>query len=309
MTAPEAAGTPAFVVLAHRAPDQVARLVARLDPLEVFLHVDARVSADQRTAFEAVARMRNVTLVESLPTPWASWGLVAAALRGMDTALARPSGPPTHVVVMSGQDYPLIPSRDVARFFSEHRDVSFMARWPLPSRLFGRWGGMDRLRFRHRPVSGRKVFLPVPRRLPRAIDPYGGAMYWALNLRAARELQATMHRRPDLERFYRRTWIPDEMFVPTLVMNGDAASTVANESLTFQRWDTYGTPHPNTLSLADLDAMMAAARGPSEEGGYARRKLFARKIDVHRDPTILDVIDAHDRPLTDLSDHRSPLQP
>jgi Core-2/I-Branching enzyme len=281
--------TGAFVILAHKRPAQVERLIERLRPHRVLLHVDSGVDGDDAPAFAAVAERTGATLLPRHRSAWASWGIVAAMLEGLRAALRHTDW--SHVTVLSGQDYPLLPSADIDRFLGQHAGTSFMARWPLPSRLWGRDGGMHRLRFRHRPLRGRRVFLPLPRRLPRDVRPYGGSMYACLTRAAAGEVLRFAAARPDVVRFYRRAWIPDEMFVPTAVMNGPAGASVANESLSFIRWSDAGGRHPDVLRSDDIDALAAAAAGPSDVGGHGRRKLFARKLDEQVDGRLLDLID------------------
>jgi hypothetical protein len=279
---------PAFVVLAHKHPAQVARLAARLAPHPVHVHVDGGVPDDAFAAF-AAAMPENVWLLPRHRSGWASWGLVAAALEGVRAALA--SGPPSHVMLLSGQDYPLRPAEAIGAFFAAHPETSFLPHWALPSRMWGRFGGMDRLRLPQRPVRGRRLALPLPRRLPRGIRPYGGSMYWALTATAARQLLDACARRPELVRFYRSTWIPDEMFVPTVVMNSAAREHVADEALTYIRWPEPGGRHPALLDAAELHALRAAAAGPCDIGGRSRAKLFARKFDQVAAPEILDRLD------------------
>jgi hypothetical protein len=220
---------------------------------------------------------------------WASWGIVEAMLEGMRAAVEHDGW--SHLMVLSGQDYPLVPAEEIDDFLAAHADTSFMPRWPLPSRLWGRDGGMRRLRYRHRPLRGHRAFLPLPRRLPRGIEPYGGSMYVCLTRAAVEAVLGFVARRPDVTRFYRRSWIPDEMFVPTAVMNSPAAASVANESVSFIRWSRAGSRHPDVLGSGDLEALAAAAAGPSDVGGHGRRKLFARKFDAAVDGRVLDLID------------------
>jgi Core-2/I-Branching enzyme len=281
---------PTFIVLGHKQPAQVRRLAERLAPSRVLVHVDAGLPEPRRAEFErTLASAGNVELLPAHRSGWASWGLVAAALEGLRAAVADERC--THAMLLSGQDYPLRPGPALREFFLAHRDTTFMARWPLPSRLWGRRGGMDRLRPWQVPFRGRRLRLPVWRRLPAGVEPYGGSMYWALTAAAARDVLALMRDRPELPRFYRHTWIPDEMFVPTLVMNSPSRAGVANEGLTYIRWPDAGGRHPAVLGADELPALAAAAAGPSEVGGRARCKLFARKFDVAVDARVLDAID------------------
>src|SRR5271170_2891559 len=96
-----------FLALAHKAPAQVSRLVEAVSPCPVLVHVDARASQAVWRGFEElVERYDQVVLVDRERTPWASWGLVQATINAMGRALALDC---THMVKMTGQDYPLRP--------------------------------------------------------------------------------------------------------------------------------------------------------------------------------------------------------
>jgi hypothetical protein len=270
----------AYVVLAHKQPEQVARLCRALAPAPVFLHVDT-------AAGEFGHPSPNAWPVPRHRSAWASWGIVEAILEGMRAAAPAPGW--THLAILSGQDYPLAPPDEIAAFLAGHAGRSFMARWPLPARLWGRDGGLHRVRYRHWAVRGRRVFLPLRRRLPEGIEPWGGSMYACLARAAVEQVLSLVDARPDVVRFYRRSWIPDEMFVPTAVMNSPARTGVLNESLSYIGWS--GGAHPDLVRATDLPALERAAHGPSDVGGHGRRKLFARKLDVAVDPEIFDLID------------------
>lgn len=278
----------AYVVLAHKHPGQVARLAVRLAPAPVFLHVDAAVDATGYRALAAAAPA-NVSLIPRHRSGWASWGIVAAILEGMSAAIGTVGW--THLTVLSGQDYPLCGQDEIAAFLRRHEGRSFMARWPLPSRLWGADGGMRRVRHRHWPLRGRRITVPIARPLPAGVEPWGGSMYVCLARTAVEDVLGLVARRPEMARFYRRSWIPDEMFVQTAVMNSASAEGVINESLSFIRWSDRGGRHPDLLRAGDLEALAASASGPSDVGGHGRRKLFARKFDAAVDAEILDLID------------------
>jgi hypothetical protein len=294
---------PAFVVLAHKSPRQAARLAARLAPMRVYLHLDARVAPARLVEFRAAAaHLDNVTFLPRRRTGWASWGLVEAALDGVAAAL---EGRCSHVMTLSGQDYPLLPADEIQRFFAQEPQTSYLASWRLPAALWGRRGGLDRLRLWQTPIAGRRVRLPIPRRLPPGFTPYGGPMYWALAASTAAEVLRVRDARPDLVRFYRHTWIPDEMFVPTVVMNSTHRDAVVGEALTYTRW-VEGAAHPHILEVGELDRLALAASGPSDVGGRARRKLFARKFEAENDTEVLDLIDARLLGVGPPSDRTSP---
>jgi hypothetical protein len=279
----------ATVILAHKHPQQVARLVERLSPNPVFLHVDSAVPEPAARRFAALAEQDGVHLLERRRTAWASWQLVEAALDGAATALEHPGW--SHVQVLSGQDYPLRPAAGIEAFLAEHRDRSFVASWPLPSPMWGRHGGLDRTRDRNFAVAGRRVRIRWRRRVPGGLRLVGGSMYWQLTPAAATALVETLRARPDWRRFLRGSWIPDELAVPSVLSSVRPSLPLVNENLTFIRWSDPAGAHPDVLTADDADELLAAADGPASQGGVARAKLFARKFDIDRDARILDRID------------------
>lgn len=280
--------TCAFIVLAHHKPEQALRLLHRLAPAPVFLHVDQ--GADPSVHGRLLTGTAELEWVRMLPrrrSGWASWGLVEPALAGFEAAHGVGA---SHVVLLSAQDYPLVPLPEIEAFCRRHEDLSFMPFWALPAQLWGRRGGMERLRYWHRPIRRRRFRIPVPRRLPPGLAPYGGAQWFMLSRRAVGDLLHFVDRRPDVVRFYRHAWTPDEMFIHTALLNSPSRERVVNENLWFVRW-TPNAKHPQTLGSAEADELLAAAGCPSAVGGQARAKLFARKFDADLDPGILDALD------------------
>ncbi len=106
--------SPCFLVLAHRQPGQAARLVGALAPHPVLLHVDARARVPAWSEFcRLVGVNQNVTLAPRVRSGWASWGLVQATLNGIELYLKLGC---SHLVRMSGEDYPLRPPEHIAAF-------------------------------------------------------------------------------------------------------------------------------------------------------------------------------------------------
>src|SRR3954470_19932882 len=101
-----------FIVLAHTRPPQVRRLLARLAPLPgtTYLHVDAPDP-------EPFVGDTDAELLRSRPAPWGSFGLVEATLDGLRASVQR--GSASHVVLLSGADYPNKPGEVIAGFFAE----------------------------------------------------------------------------------------------------------------------------------------------------------------------------------------------
>lgn len=277
----------AYLVLAHRAPSQVARLVQRLagDDTATYLHIDKNapdeVDAELR---RDLSRDTGTVFVRRRSCTWGGFGIVAAALEGL-RAVAR-DGLPDHVVLLSGQDYPLRPKDEIRRWLDERGGQSFVHHFSVPSPNWA-GGGMERMTgwHWHGRLLGRHVMFPHPRlphvrtwhrRFPPGYTPYGGSMYWGLSREAAEYVLDFVATQRGFVRYFRRVNIPDESFFHTILLNSPLAASVANDDLHYADW-SQGESHPKTLEIPDLD------------DAFASGKLFARKFD---DAAVLDEIDA-----------------
>lgn len=280
----------AFIILAHRNPEQVARLAKRLAPHYVFIHIDSKLDdATYDEFFQLLKDSAHVKFITRHRSAWASWGIVKAALEGIKAALSFNDW--SHVMVLSGQDYPLMSSAQMEVFFNDHIDKSFVLHWHLPCPLWGKDGGDYRTRFWHTPFRGKRFFLPIARKQPDEIKHVGGPMFSCLNREMAKEVATFADRKPKIANFYRNVWIPDEMYIPTVVMNSIYKDSVVNEALTYIRWSNPGSPHPDELTINDLTELICASNYGSSIGGYARRKLFARKVYMENQSELLDLLD------------------
>lgn len=284
----------AYVILAHRAPDQVARLVRRLHHPDdrVFVHVDRRVALKpfERALEPLVATGHTRFARRRFRTHWGDYALVAATLATVEQALQEATF--THVSLLSGQDYPLVPTDTLRAFFAAAEDRSFMFHAAAdgtrqPDRTGNRswyWSGdLRRLTYRHYRMFGRQVhvpnrFLPDLPRLapPRDLQFFQGSQWWTLSRQAAQYTVEAFIRRPELRRFFRRVQAPDEYAFQMVLCNSPLRSTVINDDLHFIQWCGW---HPRRLELGDL-AMLSASP-----------KLFARKVDQEYEPELLDAID------------------
>lgn len=288
MTAVDRPGSVACLVLAHGDPQHARRLRAALQPFDVFLHCDRRT--DDATA---------AALVEDLPptrvvTPryacaWGAIGLVEAELQGYRQFLEHSSA--AHLVVMSGADYPLCSTADIAAFLAEVGERSVADFWPLPFAAWGRSGGLQRLRYRHWAWRKHMIRLPLPRRLPDGVVPSGASVWKILSRRHVEAVLAAVRQRPDLLEFWRRSWSADETFVPTLLRSPVTDVDWEAESVRGEAWwiGWDGKPRKSPPWLDDdyFDRLAAGAAGE----GRPVPALFARKVSTTRTPGLLDRID------------------
>ncbi|PRY48131.1 core-2/I-Branching enzyme [Geodermatophilus tzadiensis] len=290
----------AYIISAYRSPHQLLRLISRIQGREttVLVHVDKK-SGDEimNPIASALSGTPNVHLLERHVCHWGDFGHVAASLKGIRFIVER-RVKCDRVVLLTGQDYPIKSNAAIRDFFAAHSDREFIEHFPLPRADWYR-GGMPRLEHWHLWLGGRHIELPkdeahpghegpvqllvnkvLPRRRPVPGDrrPYGGGGYWSLTRAAVEYLHQVLQEEPAYTRFFRRVYIPDEIFFQTLLLNAPLQDRVVNDDLRYTVWRD-GAQSPAVLAVDDLDDL-ATSHG-----------LFARKFDTGVDARVLDLID------------------
>lgn len=270
-----------YVILAHRLPEQLERLVRRLStPNALFLvHINRRSDdAVLENARGRLADLDNVVFLRRSKLYWGGFGHVRATIEALDE-LERRSVQYDYVALLTGQDYPIKPAAKIERMLAESGGTSFMAHDRLP----GGWAdGMKRITHWHsRRVGvarGWHLHLPIRRRFPQGLVPYGGSSYWWLSHEAVEYVQRFIAEQPRAYRFFKHVDVPDEIFFHTVVMNSPLRESVVNDELRLVDWTR--EPLPWVFGAGDLETLR---RSP---------KLLARKFDVTIDSEILDLIDS-----------------
>jgi hypothetical protein len=108
---------------------------------------------------------------------------------------------------------------------------------------------------------------------------YGGSDWFNLSFKAVATLHEFVRRRPDVLDYYRKTAVPSESFVHTVLLN-TAGLRISNELCRFIEWPDAESPSPRVFDVDDLPRIIGA--------GCA----FARKFDPHK-TQLLDALDAH----------------
>jgi Core-2/I-Branching enzyme len=271
----------AYIISAYKNLEQVARLVCRLhsDRASFLVHVDRKTDDRAYQALvESLRRFPSVSFLTRHSCHWGGFGHVRATLKGIDELIRRGTSF-DYVILLTGQDYPIKPNEHIERFFEEQAPRSFMGFAPLPSDSWSPRGGLERIENWHLRLYGHHLRLPIRRRFPSGLRPYGGGAYWCLWRECIEYVAEFVARRPDVLSFFRHVDIPDEVFFQTILLNSDLRDTIVNDNLRYIDW-TRGR-WPAILNVRDFEALSASP------------KLFARKFDVNQDEPILDLIDRH----------------
>lgn len=276
----------AYLILAHKTPDQIARLIDRLNGpgASFFIHLDRRAAPDLDRQIVAQVRSHpHLTFVKRHPCYWGAFSIVRATLECIGAAVT--SGVDfDRAFLLSGQDYPIKSLTQIEAFLGQHRDREFMEYFALeqPNRWThqdGAYQALNRVLHWHFRFRSRHFYLPFKRRFPKGLAPYGGSQWWCLSRDCLQYIHQFVQTRRDVVNYFRFVFIPDENFLQTIVANSPFGERLYNDDLKFIDWDNPNPTPPAILEAPDLERLKASP------------KLFARKFDFGRDREIFDLID------------------
>lgn len=107
---------------------------------------------------------------------------------------------------------------------------------------------------------------------------FKGSDWFTLSQRAIAYLLNFKRQRPEVLAYFRRTFIPSESYVPTVLMNSHGLR-IGGDNRRFVSWNVPGSAHPKTLTIDDLPDLKRSG------------KDFARKFDTRVDSSVLDELD------------------
>ncbi|MDR3666761.1 MAG: beta-1,6-N-acetylglucosaminyltransferase [Ignavibacteriaceae bacterium] len=292
----------AFIILAHKNPEQLARLIGKLNSKDsaFFLHIDKKVKiSDFKIELSKLNTSANITMLPRINSYWGGVGIITATLHGLEKVLLE--GKYNWIVLLSGQDYPIKSLNYIFDFFDINEEKNFVPYFKLPSDIWP--DGLNRInnyyfRFFGKtyispPVSEpihvySKLFYKIakirfrkPREFPEGLQPYGGFQFWKITSKAAKEIMDFIYRRPDYLKFHKYTNCADELFFQTILLNSKnelLQNSIINDDLTYINW-IENKPNPEILGISDFEELKMS------------NDLFARKFDIRINSEILDMID------------------
>jgi hypothetical protein len=185
---------------------------------------------------------------------------------------------------LSGSDYPIKSNSKIAEFLGGNRGREFIESFLLTAP--NRWSNHakyyktpEKVLRRHFRFRSRVIRLPGSRKMPAGLHPYGGSQWWTLTSEAIAYIAQSIDASPALRSFFKKSFVPDESFIQTIISNSHLVNRVTGDNLRLVVGDTYSPPYPAIPMIDDLDLFLSSD------------KLFARKFDIQRDAAVLQALD------------------
>lgn len=296
-----------YLVQSHCDPAQVLRLVRTIkrsspEALVLVVHDGRTVELDpgpfrELPDVEVLVRHDRVARGE--------WSVLSPLFAGLEEVVGKWSF--DWLVYLSGQDYPVRPLADFEAELAATRYHGFLSWWDVlgpespwrprqgRTRYYAQYrrlpdwtlGPLKAVRFLGKvsPLRFHLHYGPFvgwePRHNPfeGPVRCYGGWQWWTLSRPAVERLWQAVSSDDPLVRWFRRTVAPCEALVPTLLVNGGRFELFPDN----RRYTDFAGSRdgrPRTLTRDDLPRFAAG------------RFDFARKLEMARDPELLDLIDS-----------------
>lgn len=247
-----------FIILAHNQPAAVRRLVDLLatDGHRVVIHFDTSATRADQDAVARIAAEKpgQVTVISKVHCVWGEWSLVDAVLHALREFEKLPEQP-EYIHLMSAADFPIRPISELKEFLRCNPNRDFIECCDISQRAWVKGGlGTERLRFfypfnfrTHRSAFDRMVRwqrkLKIRRRMPMDLKPHMGSQWWTLRWPTCRKVLDFTREHPEVPKFFKSTWIPDESYFQTVIAKIIPKWQIADLQLMFHHLTPAGRPY------------------------------------------------------------------
>jgi hypothetical protein len=271
----------AYFLLVHRYPAQFKRLFKAIyaPGNHYVIHVDKSSGTElAQDISDFLEPYQDAEMLEPKEALWGGYSLVDAELRGM-TRLLEMSTRWTHYINLSGQDFPLKSQDYIRQFFAANPGKQFIR--ALDQRK-DRPDTMNRVSHLFVEADGKMTATGIARPYLAGDTPFIGTQ-WKAVTRSFCEYVCHDPRAERFKSFYRNSFIADEAFFQTVIMNSGDQGIVMNDDLRMIDWVPDGDIklRPRNYEAKDIDDLQRST------------DLFARKFDAEDDMEILTLLERH----------------
>jgi hypothetical protein len=266
----------AYLVLAHKNPEQVKRLLKLLNG-DVYIHLDKKCDLE---SFQI--NMPNINFInDRVSIGWGGYSMIKATFNLINTA--KNNSDYDYYILLSGDDYPIQSLEELNKYLKENREYSFLEfdkfddKWQHAKWRYQNYKLFETPNLLNRALQKALNMFINKRAMYRNMVTYKGSQWWCLNSESIEYLLKYIKDNRDILRYFKHTHIPDEMFFQIILLNSPLRNKIINDNL---RYILLESSHPETLTKNNFTELI-----------NANNKFFARKFDSNIDTEILDLLD------------------
>ena len=283
----------AILILAFQNVQHLQQIVDYLDDnFSFYIHIDKKSKIEDKELDILRLNPKVKVLEKKYKVNWGGFNLTRAILYLAGQALNDDKVEYLHVI--SGSDFPIKNSDQINRLISDNKQKEHLENFSLP---YQHWesGGLNRLEYFYltdilnaQSSIGNKIInmlvtiqkvLKVKRSVKADFPKlYGGSTWWSLSADCFRSVFNYLHENPDYMSRFKFTWIADEFFFQTIIMNLSFADRVENNNLRMIIWESPDQPHPKVLTDVDYLKLSESSQ------------LFARKFAPGESDSLLELL-------------------
>ncbi len=296
----------AYIILAHKDPDQIKRLVDSLSGTgDFYIHIDKKSDLG---AFENLLKnYQNVFFTtKRYSVWWAGFSIIKGYMAGLIDAYNSKTEY-DRFVFMTGQDYPLMTNGEILREFEKNKTTEYVMAYNITTstiptdknKILNNWyfdfffNNLFLARcYRHfmyktitKSYKRKEIRVPLNNQL---VDPYFGQMLSAFTRHGAELLINTYKYDKQFNRRMKRTHAPDEIYWQTVIFNSPLRCNTIQKGEEHEITEHFGWA-PLHYHCYDVDTSVYTAKDFDEikNCGY----MFCRKVVPGVSDELMDLID------------------
>ncbi len=309
----------AYIILAHKNPDQIKRLVLRLNTegTSFFIHIDKKSNNKiYENIVDDLSPLSNVYFLKRFKIFWGDFSIVKATIEGIKE-IFKTNTSFDWLILLSGQDYPLKSNSKIQETLLLNEGKLFISHcnYPIKPGANEAITDTERIDYYHFNICNMRlvfpgklaantankyrlkkyillrlfsfmwscfVFLfPIKRKFIEGFTPYIGSQFWCLPKESVEYIHKFIQQNSAFVNFFNYVDIADEIFFQTILLNSKFKERVVNNNLFYIDWENPNPRYPRVFIKSDFEKLVSSSTS----------KLFARKFDMTRDTNILDMID------------------
>lgn len=265
------------LMLIHKDIDSVNRLINKLkcDEIDIYIHVDKKSKMD-------ISKIDKKATVLKLREKvyFADSSQLEATIKSLEEV--RKNKIYDYYIFLSGQDYPIVSSKNIVEFFEKNNGKIFLNYQKLAPEYWNVTYRYEKIFFKNKYIRFIVRKLPIKLKFIEGYLPYGGDAWFNLTDEAVDFMIKEYYNK----KIYKRVKymeMPEEIIYQSILVNSKLKDKIVNNSLRYIDWSEHAAGlnigHPNILTEKDYDKIINSG------------KLFCRKIDPNKSKKLMEMLD------------------